>query len=83
MECTQYLLLYMTLYDVPLSSPPMAIPLRNMNTPSIATWTERGTTTVAECRERRRGSGKLINLLRTSFLKVHFRSAIKLAITMA
>ena len=31
----------------------MAIPLRNMNTPSMATWTERGTTTVAKCMQGR------------------------------
>ena len=32
---------------IPLSSPPVAIPLRNMNTPSIAAWIERGRMTVA------------------------------------
>jgi hypothetical protein len=34
----------------------VAIPLRSMNTPSMATWTERGITAVAECKIKK-GNG--------------------------
>ena len=49
--CTCHIVEF-SMSNLPLSSPPVAIPLKNMNTPSMATWTERGTITIAECRGR-------------------------------